>query len=359
MRGTIIFLLLSLIPHAYGQQPDITRNRPRPDDKIRFVDLMFTDTVSAGADCMWNLADTELNAAVDLTIESVADSAGIIGCKFDRTMYYFQQSGDTLLYTGFENSQSDMHYDLPEIVLQLPILPGTSHSGRFNGDGRYCDRWHHDMSGSYHTDADATGTLITPERDTINDIVRLHTVRIIDSRYYLSPNKKSDRLVDSLRLIQDERRWYAPGYRYPVLIESTLFAADGKSVRSHKTYYSPLEMVVGTVEDPENAALRGAIIAQKRNHEADNKTKSGIIDYTFTQHRETENISVTFRTSESADIEIVVSNIAGIVYETERFRAKAGEEYKKTINYGRLPYSAVYGLHINCGAEQYSEKFYR
>lgn len=147
MRGMITLLFLSLISHAYGQWPEKTRNSPRPDDEISFVTVMFTDTVSAGENRVWNLADAECSRPINLKLISVSDSAGIIGCKFDRTMYYFQQSGDTLLYTGFENPQSDMHYDLPEIALHFPVLPGNSHSERFNGNGRYCDRWHHEMSG--------------------------------------------------------------------------------------------------------------------------------------------------------------------------------------------------------------------
>lgn len=360
-------LILTGLVRVWGQMPDRSRNGLRPGDTPEFARIEFTDTVTNGDGALWDLSQCSTVSGFKLRLEQAGDSSAVVGCAVDRTMYYYRTSGDSVLIEGFENNQSGMHYDRREVSLLFPIRPGGLYAGEFHGEGRYCDRWHHEMSGSYRTAADATGSLIMPEGDTIPGVVRLRTWRVVDSRYYRAAIGGRGDMTDRLRFYQDERRWYAPGYRYPLLMTSTMIGADGKIVRSHRAYYSSLTMACGDVgNDPENedlrqlpagTDLRGGTCGKKDGDGGGLPTE--LLDCTFSQNRGDGTLSVTFSSAVPVDVEIVLSDAMGIVYATERRTARPGEPQTVTFDCGRLPQSANYGLSVIAGTERHSEKFHR
>ncbi len=365
-RFIVALLLLTGVLDVWGQTADRSRNGLRPGDTPEFARIEFADTVTNGDGAVWDLSQCSTVSGFKLRLEQAGDSSSVVGCAVDRTMYYYRVSGDSVLTDGFENNQSDMHYDRREVSLLFPIRSGSLYAGEFHGEGRYCDRWYHEMSGSYRTAADATGSLIMPEGDTIPGVVRLRTWREVDSRYYRAAVGGRGGMTDSLRFYQDERRWYAPGYRYPLLMTSTMIGADGKAVRSHRAYYSSVAMGCAVDNDPENEDLRQLLAGTDRRGETFGEDSGDgvglppeILDCTFSQNRGDGKVSVTFSSAEAVDVEIVLSDAMGIVYATERRTAYPGEPQTVTFDYGRLPQTANYGLSVIAGTERHSEKFHR
>lgn len=83
--------------------------------------------------------------------------------------------------------------------------------------------------GAYMTKADSVGKLILPKGDTLRSVMRLHTERYVSAVYADKdtlrkkvPTFTVDSIVrhmaaDSLMVREDLYRWYAAGYRYPIL----------------------------------------------------------------------------------------------------------------------------------------------
>lgn len=92
--------------------------------------------------------------------------------------------------------------------------------------------------GTYKTKADALGKLVLPQGDTLRNVIRLHTERHvgtiivpIDTMQYRIPAFTVDSIVrhlapDTAKVREDEYRWYAEGYRYPILEAKTLSYCD-------------------------------------------------------------------------------------------------------------------------------------
>jgi hypothetical protein len=105
---------------------------------------------------------------------------------------------------------------------------GDSVEGYFHGRGTYCNRIALRNYGHYHTKVVKQGSMILPEGDTLRNVLLVHTERIEGEQYH--PDIYHDSLcvytIDSVmtRLQTDSTlatihidRWYAPGYRYPIL----------------------------------------------------------------------------------------------------------------------------------------------
>ena len=96
---------------------------------------------------------------------------------------------------------------------------GDSISGYFSGTGRYCDKLFLRRYGTYLTKADATGSLVLPEGDTLRHVLRLHTERLvgteltpIDTLRYRIPGLTVDSIVrrmagDTTLVREDVYRW--------------------------------------------------------------------------------------------------------------------------------------------------------
>ncbi|MCM1292415.1 MAG: hypothetical protein NC111_01805 [Bacteroides sp.] len=343
---------------------DRAHNGLRHGDSPEFARIDFADTVTAKHNAIWDLSQCTISDAIKVHLEYASDSTNIVRCAVGRTIYYYRIAGDSILIDGFENNQSSMLYYVGETSLLFPLTKGHAIDGVFHGEGLYCDRWSHTMSGTYHTEADASGMLILPEGDTIPDVVRIRTRRMIDSRYFSSATASS--MIDSLRFYQDDRRWYAPGYRYPLLISSTMTASDATTPRHHVAYYSSASMASALENDPLNVDRRQQLATSHHSSLFDNtvygscpKSSTPTVNYTFSHDSNADTVSITFTTAEPLDVEIGLSDAMGIVYFTDRRTAQPYQPQTLTFDYARLPYSANYVIFINAAAEHYSENFHR
>lgn len=162
----------------------------------------------------------------------------------------FQESRSQIDIIGSENYMELMSNDRPETWLNFPMNLGDSVSGCFSGTGPYCERLFLHRFGTYLTKADAVGSLTLPGGNTLRNVLRLHTERHISSRVapISSVNSSTDAFTeDSIvsfiaehgaPLREDIYRWYAEGYRYPVLEARTLTVKDERTLEQlWRSYY--------------------------------------------------------------------------------------------------------------------------
>ncbi len=332
-------------------------NFPRCGDVLTLRDVSYADTAGSGENRIWDLSGVDESGKKTLRFESAGRDS--LSCIVGRTRYLYYVCGDTLLCGGFENNLSDMVYEKAEAVLISTFDYGRSISGEFLGSGRYADRMQDERSGHYHTEADARGVMITPDGDTIPGVLRLVTERYSRNLFFRGESADGSWSTDSLPVYEKECRWYAPGHRYPLLMTKDVFTLANSRQASHMARYVSLNEQESAA-DPENEAIllrNAADTVYGRNTTAEPPVS--IIDYTLTQDKAAQTVTIRYSVIKPVDLMFVLSDIGGIVYRSEERRCKPDEEAEITFDYGGLPFSGAYGITISGGNERHSEKFYR
>ena len=189
---------------------------------------------------------------------------------------YYMQRGDTLSIIGTEDRKTKIVYDEPEIWLRFPMHTGDSISGMYQGRGEYCESLFIRTCGIYKTKARKAVTVILHDGDTISGVMQLSTERLESSFY--SPRDSTAVLHDSpsvagVPLIPHDsimsltgsddaavraviHRYYAPGYRYPILeTHRRTLARTGRTLYARAWYFPP-ERQAWLNPDKDNETLR-------------------------------------------------------------------------------------------------------
>jgi hypothetical protein len=177
-----------------------------------------------------------------------------------RTRYYYRLHNDSLWAIGFENSTTLMQYLKPELKMRFPLSYGDTLFSIFEGQGQYSHRMNLAVKGYTRVRADGRGELKLPESETVQNALRVHTLR-----YYTETGK------DSVEMTFDTYAWYAEGIRYPVFesVKTTLIRTSVDVEESKRdttvfrtSFYYPPEMQLSQISTDSisqpNTALQGA-----------------------------------------------------------------------------------------------------
>jgi len=167
-------------------------------------------------------------------------------------------------------------YYKPVLLQHFPISFGTTSRGQFSGRGKHHDQFESTISGEITTIADAAGSLILPDGETLRDVIRVHTHKVericyslINSDFSFNPptsEERSSSAVEPVIYVTNTYQWYGEGYRYPILETSECYGTyiDSLMYHSRETYfYHPAHQA----NLPEDAANREA---RERNQNARN-----------------------------------------------------------------------------------------
>ena len=279
---------------------------------------------------------------------------------------YYNIKGDSLLITGRESRLTKVMYDEPELFLRFPMQVGDSVDGYYHGRGTYCNRVALHNYGHYHTKVVEQGSMILPEGDTLRHVLRVHTERIEGEQYYSDFHHDSlsvyttDSVMnhlqtDSILATTSIDRWYAPGYRYPVLetrLESIEDAKEDSTEISSDIILYNAPYCQEELEDEYNAALRdilssnpSALGGSKGDDNADNdgNAPSSIENVNVSVSGKT--ISISFDLSADATVKALVCNVLGVIYRQESQTGHAGEHYEMQVYCGGLG-AGNYVLHL-------------
>ncbi|MBQ7472500.1 MAG: hypothetical protein IJS97_08780, partial [Prevotella sp.] len=221
--------------------------------------------------------------------------------------------------------------------------------------------------GSYTTKADATGMFILPDGDTLRHVLRLTTERIVstvmqpldsvksnhgDSIIIDSPDSIAARLIcNGQRLRYVIRRWYAAGYRYPILEDVSVCRAEDPTRTPIYTdaYYCPTDAQEDLPIDDVNLRIREAIARGEYNggyvmsgRGAGNEAgayddgQNPKIHYQVKQNDADKTITVTYDLTGTHTVSFKISNTSGIVYRSMSQTNNAGGGYTATLSYSGL-----------------------
>ncbi|MDE6099830.1 MAG: hypothetical protein K2G01_02190, partial [Paramuribaculum sp.] len=313
-------VFFSIMAITFASAGSIRRSHiPRIGDRMVLEKINYSMQCDTGDVCIWDLSMCETVQRLFLSIDSFGDRQGQYVAVLDRKRNYFNIVDDTIFCTGFEKPGEYEIYTSPIIYAVLEDDSTGSRAGIFSGSGELYERTNTCSYGIWICEVVASGTLITPDADTLHNVVRANTHRYV-RREYVSRDSvilppSPDAIYDSIATsygafdVIHESRWYAPGYRYPVI---SCMNIHGNSI----SYYAPLSEVA-LLPDPINEEVRELALTQNNNlrtESASRPDKIPIINYTFSQDRNSRNVSVNYSVSTDCFVEFILADVSGIMY---------------------------------------------
>lgn len=255
MREILLLLFIYNSLFSFSQSAlNYTTNSFRNGDQLIKYQIPYCDPGSAGENLLWDFSnlsipDKEYNVHFNLYDK---DTLSIIKTEH-KTMYHYINNKDTLYINGYENQTTSMRYIRNDVQMFYPLKYNNRLISYFQGKGKYCDQLKLYTLGRTEISADAWGTLILPGNDTLENVLRVKTVKlmseisipnavdaIINYKDTLLANEKIEFMLanDSLVRLNENYSWYAPGYRYPILEEySSYILTKEKEIKSFSTAF--------------------------------------------------------------------------------------------------------------------------
>lgn len=368
MIKTIVFLIVAfaVCQTLSGQQISQSNNHYRGNDALEKKLVTVTGFDLNSKNGVWSLENAEISE-VTSQVEYTTLTDTLMAVERGNRSYY-RKDRDLVSIIGLENVQELISYDMPETWLRFPMQMGDSICGYFNGTGTYCEKLFMRRFGTYKTIADAAGKMILPDGDTLRNVIRLHTERYvsavtapIDTMEKKIPAFTVDSIVrymatDTIRIREDIYRWYADGYRYPVLEAMAL--SRGKEILTEEMFYSPPKTQEQLVLDEENKQVRARLIAGGDNSSRladkviDGKCDRYNFDYHVSQDDDGKTVTVHYSSEKPVCVTVLLANSQGYVYQ----RASQTDGIAITLSYGNLR-RGQYILHITAFDKKYAEKF--
>jgi hypothetical protein len=175
-----VFFLFAFFANILNAQNVLTKPLQfyRPGDKLVKQQIEYKDPGRSGTNVLWDFSTLKpINENYRVSYRSTThkrggDSVSIIGQEH-QTMYKYVLKGDSVLLMGYENSGSRKTYSSPEYVMHFPFSLGDSIVSNFKGEGSFEHTLSTGSEGTLYVVADAVGTLILPDGDTLFNVLRI------------------------------------------------------------------------------------------------------------------------------------------------------------------------------------------
>lgn len=292
-------------------------------------------------------------------------------------MQKYRLKGDSLLLIGVENRLMHIDYSLPETWLRFPMSLGDSISGFFEGKGQYCERLFLRKAGCYTTKADALGSLVMENSDTLHNVLRLKSERVtttiaqpldsmlarygtLDSIPPIGTDSILSLMATDIKAVRTViMRYYVPGCRYPVLetCEAGSVAENGSPNQSTVFYSSPYSQsglasanrsMLAKSSDGQSSLLSDEKPGSNFSYSIDTNTSARTI---------TVNCGFSGETVDGVlSVRLLLCDQQGILYRQASGTLHIGDQNHFSLSYSGL-HHGPYVLHIEALGQQYSEKF--
>ena len=367
MKQILLYIILSLICLQSHAQ-NITGNHTlRIGDKVTKQVVENIPNQESTENVVWNLCDlSDLDEKHKVVYTDVYNKEQLVAGVENNALTYYEQRHDSLVSWGYENNLTKVEYDSPVLMLKTPLVYGCRHEGLFHGTYAYCERMFARIFGEYQWEVDGTGMMLLPGGDTLRHVSRVHLRELSSIRHYpeLSTAKELRAYVDSLPFNNDSirmamaleplletnvYRWYATGYRYPILEVVETSTPEGETAQV-AYFCDPEEQRY--LDDEENRSLReqlAAIDSQDTDKEGQgNSQPSAMSRYDVSVSGQT--ITIDYDLTEGATVKGLVCNIQGMVFRQQSQTHSAGEHYQMQLDCAGLRHGD-YILYLNVNGQ--------
>ena len=370
---TIILAVATLHGHA---QNAVGNFLPRTNDEVKRQQVAYVAANEGAEDTVWDFTQLECSGREypACYAEEDAYEGLIVGTEFN-TRHYYQCAGDSLLLRGYENNLTKVEYDRPELLLHLPLTYGERQETLFHGTACYCERLFLRLFGTTSVEVDATGSMLLPSGDTLRHVSRVHIQKLKAEEHYpqIGTEQELKACVDSLPftgdsirqrmhdgrqlMLTDTYRWYAAGYRYPIL-ESVAYGPQGAEPLQAVTLYCPPEEQ-RSLYDEQNEQLR-QLLAEADRHAAggSNDGDGGNAPSSLSRCAVGVNggtVTIDYDLTQPATISALVCNTQGMLFLQQSQTSEAGTGHQLTLDCHALRHGE-YILYLSVNGQVTSQK---
>ncbi len=267
----IITLYCSMVSAYYL---DFSHNSPRNGDVLNAETIELFNTITTGDNVTWDFAELRVeNTGKQIKYYKLSDS--LIAKAENREVSYLAMSGDTISLVVHNAPFKHLDMLLPELLMAYPMGYTSCVGCWFYGEGVVDGSHYLRQAGNSCTAVEAKGRLITPDCDSLRNVLLVHRYRAgsthISADFSKSFLMRGDSLMlnsdsiagwlvnDSITHSIDTYSWYARGYRYPILeqnIVKTFYNQIQVDSLTKTCYFSPKMQEEELAEDAQNDSLR-------------------------------------------------------------------------------------------------------
>ena len=206
-------------------------NLPVDGDRVPRITLEDTPEPVAGYDMLWDFSGLATGSEHHRVVHHWLGDTLLITENRERDILLLD--GDTLYTVGHRSPAKKMDYALPETALVFPEGYGGAMGGLFYSEGVVDQANYMRQTGHASSSVVGYGRMITPDCDSLRHVLLVRTERhgssVVTPDFGISFDCRADSAMlsaDSIGrwLVTDSvthrlvtHRWYARGYRYPVV----------------------------------------------------------------------------------------------------------------------------------------------
>lgn len=342
-----LMMLVSASLPTFGQNVlTVEANAMRDSDKLVYQQMESCYPGGTGEGEVWDfssIADTEGTSEMTITKDAYSHFHKIEG----QEKFSYRLNSGILEQYKKENRLSKIAYFGKKVTLKYPFQYGDSLCSEFVGYGTYCGDHSVKVKGKVAIQADGLGKLILSERDTLDNVLRVHTQTT--TLMAMDVNYAEIDSIHPKQEIEDKYEWYYKGFRYPVCIVIQKSSYDiSTPIGSSFLAYRILPEQFSQISDAVNEKLKYAGKTRK-DIDVSKHPNSFRYDVANVEGR----VDISYGTDTDANVMIALSNSSGVLYKKQSYTVKAGETGIFHIETSGL-FLGQYVLYVNVNGKLYN-----
>ena len=318
-----ISTLLLLFGCIISLSAEVMTNVPQASDVVCALETEFCHYDTTGKGVVWDFSSAAVgDKVVKLRYFNLGDTLVEKAGSKRSSLIVDAESG--IMLTGFEDYLSKVRFYNAVCYQPKHLFYGYQSKLATEGEEWYCDKIYHRINSECSLEVDGIGTLITPDGDTLGNVVRTHILIA---------------LCDSTGSREIHRyRWLAPGYRYPIF-DYTI--GDNAAL-----YISPNEQLEKNAYDKDYAE-------QVKDYQQQDVDDSGF-SYEANYDASSKRITINITSERAIDVEALLCNAMGMVYASKRISGSSSDTIE--LDCSTVP-GESYVVYLRAGNQVYVEKF--
>lgn len=245
---TSIIVLIGLFLNINAQTALTSKNHAiNKGDKHHFYLAEKVDAGASGPNQIWDFSQLKKNGELTSLMLSPEETAGgsfiqdaNIVIRENNVDFFFKETDNEIFDYGFASCGNVYKYDKPLVKMKFPFLYGSVYQGEFEGSD--VKKPEVKLKGTFKIEADAYGKLILPGDISVDNVIRLKSIRTEGSSSTVT------------------YRWYTAKLRYPLL---TIITSENGSISTPvlAAYYAGSLQKTAQLEETAKAGNDDMIIS--------------------------------------------------------------------------------------------------
>lgn len=271
IEDIVLCCTMLLLPSAEAMAQYHT---PRSGDVLSVEECTFQmDSTTGDSSRVWSVSDITFGkrkSKFHYWNEADTVMSSSLSCLFHGQKFQYSESSDGLWLKGARNHTANYRYLAPVLVVPKDFHSDVHYQGNFVCIGNFTNGRDLEECGTWTNEIGKPGKLVIDDGDTIKDVLMQRIFArvsikdadlkgVTDSVLLAKWNDKNIIAAlasDDKKVCFETLRWYASGYRYPILEEKKVINDQGKAILTRAYYISPSEQ--NLLVDNDNEEIRSA-----------------------------------------------------------------------------------------------------